>query len=207
MQFVLIFTHRLNHNQTWTNQGTLNQLREQSLQRGEYWQQYTKKPPAVQQPFNTLNEFPLTDATLLNNRTKFASSLDIPVDRRRCVTDVAGTPSLHTLLPLFVELSAARVNLDDDWLPTKDWYTLAGEFMLQAVIEEYLRNGAQDELAFNTAFAYGCPAVDGEVGDMVAMRTLFCKDNKTHEQNHEWTRIKRQYEHEVCMQAGSTHVI
>ncbi|KAF2129764.1 hypothetical protein P153DRAFT_366273 [Dothidotthia symphoricarpi CBS 119687] len=203
LQFVLVFTHRLNHDKTWTNEEALQALRDQNKLRGDHWYHHTKQSPAVQQSFDTPKEFPLSDATLLNNRTRLASTLDMPVDRRRYISDVSGTPSLHCLLPLFMELSAARVDLDDDWLPTNDWYTLAGQFMLQAVIDEYLRNGAHGEDTFNTIFAFGCPGADQEGVLMTAMRTLFCNEDNTHKQNHDWTRIKRRFIDEILPQSPS----
>jgi hypothetical protein len=202
----LIFTHRLHHGETWTTEESLNSLREQNKSRGEYWQQRTQHPPALQQPFDQPKDFPLSDGALYENRSELASTLSMPLDQRRWVTDVAGTPSLHCLLPLFIELTAARVNLDDDWLPTGDWFDLAGQFMLQAVIGEYLRNGAYGQETFNTIFAYGCPGVERwaeEPSDVIAMRRLFCSENNPREQNREWTNVKRRYISELLPQDRS----
>ncbi|KAF1839571.1 hypothetical protein BDW02DRAFT_584829 [Decorospora gaudefroyi] len=197
LQFALIFTHRLHHGETWTTEHSLNHLREQNKMRAEYWQQRTHHPPALQQhAFDQQKHFPLSDGALYENRNLLASTLNMPMDQRRWVTDVAGTPSLHCLLPLFMELTAARVALDDDWLPTSDWYDLAGEFMLQAVIGEYLRNGAYGPSPFNTIFSYGCPGVERwaeEPADVTAMRRLFCCEANPRNEHHDWTRIKREY--------------
>ncbi|CAN9306167.1 unnamed protein product [Alternaria alternata] len=200
LQFALIFTHRLHHDETWTTEESLDSLREQNKSRGEYWQQRTQHPSALQQPFDQQKDFPLSDGALYENRSALASALSMPPDQRRWVTDVAGTPSLHCLLPVFIELTAARVNLDDDWLPTSEWFDLAGQFMLQAVIGEYLRNGAYGDETFNTIFAYGCPGVERwaeEPADVAAMRKLFCAEGKLREENREWTRIKQQYVSEL----------
>jgi hypothetical protein len=119
----------------------------------------------------------------------------MPRDQRRWVADVAGTPSLHCLLPLFVELTAARVNLDDDWVPTSEWLDLAGQFILQAVIEEYLLNGAYKPETFNAAFAFGCPgprwAEEGT--DVTAMRRLFCDEDDPRQELPAWSAVWRQY--------------
>ena len=143
----------------------------------------------------------MSNGALYENRNRLASALNVPHDQRqRWATDVADTPSLHCLLPLFIELSAARVNLDDDWLPTSEWFDLAGQFMLQAVIEEYLLNGAYGTEIFNTVFAFGCPGVERwaeEPSDVTAMRRLFCDENNPREQNRDWTNIKHQYINEV----------
>ncbi|KAF2121858.1 hypothetical protein BDV96DRAFT_536822 [Lophiotrema nucula] len=199
LQFALLFTHRFNHEKTWTTKESLNDLRAQNKSRGSYWRRNTAHAPALQQPFDTHNEFPLSDGALAENRNNLASSLDTPHERRRWVTDIEGTPSLHCLLPLFVELTASRADLGD-FVPTAEWYDLAGSFMLQAVIEDYLRNGAFGPEPFNTTFAFGCPGtepIEDETTDVAAMRKLFCDENSPHEQIHGWARIKRQYVNEL----------
>jgi hypothetical protein len=128
----------------------------------------------------------------------------MPRDRRRWVTDLDGTPSLHCLLPLFIELTAARTELEDEWLPTGNWFHLAGQFMLQAALEEYLRNGAYGSETFNTIFAFGCPGIverEEEVGETMtrAMRSVFCNQDNPHEQVHGWAKTRRQYISEVSL--------
>lgn len=165
-----------------------------------YWSQNCPNYPALREPFDLQSEFPLSDGALAERRHDLASKFEMPMDKRRWVTDVDGTPSLHCLLPLFVELTAARASLGDAWLPTEDWMHLAGEFMLQAVLEEYLRNGAYGEETFSTIFAFGCPgaaqiASDGD--DVIAMRKIFCDKSRPHEQVSGWAKIRRHYIKEV----------
>jgi hypothetical protein len=120
----------------------------------------------------------------------------MPSDQRRWVTDVSGTPSLSCLLPLFISLTASRVDLDDDWFPTTEWYELAAQFMLQAVIGEYLHNGAYGPAPFNAIFSYGCPGVErwaDEPDDVPAMRRVFCCQDDSRRQNQAWTDIKKTY--------------
>ncbi|KAF2242111.1 hypothetical protein BU26DRAFT_535063 [Trematosphaeria pertusa] len=205
LQFVLLFSHRLNHDKTWTTEESLNEIRALNKKRGSYWQQYTAHAPALRQPFDTLSEFPLSDGALAENRHELACALGMPQDKRRWVTDVEGTPSLHCLLPLFVELTAARVDLGD-WVPTEGWLDLVGQFMLQAVLEEYLRNGAYGEEYFNTIFAFGCPGTDrrpDDGADIQSMRTLFCVEGSPREQIHGWSRTKRRYIDELLPHEGS----
>lgn len=198
-----MFTHRLQHSETWTNEDSLSELREQNKSRGEYWQQRTEHPSALRRPFDPEKEFPLSDGALFENRNDLASALNMPRDQRRWVTDVAGTPSLHCLLPLFIELTAARVNLGDDWEPTSEWFDLAGEFMLQAAIGEYLRNGAYGPETFDTIFAFGCPGPRWaeEGADVTAMRRLFCDESNPREEIREWSGIKQRYVSEVCFKS------
>ncbi|KAH7095058.1 hypothetical protein FB567DRAFT_19789 [Paraphoma chrysanthemicola] len=205
LQFLLIFTHRLQHDETWTNEDSLNELRDQNRSRGDYWQQRTDHLPALQRPFDPQRELPLSDGALFENRNNLASDLNMPRDQRRWVTDVAGTPSLHCLLPLFIELTATRVNLDDDWVPTSEWLDLAAQFMMQAAIEEYLRNGAYGADTFNTVFAFGCPGPRWaeEGADVTAMRRLFCDESNPREEIRAWSSIKRRYINELLPQSKS----
>jgi len=128
LQFALLFTHRLNHEQTWTSTESLHELRAQNRTRGLYWKQQTSHGPALHRAFDAASEFPLSDGALAENRHALACAIGQPPERRRWVTDVDGTPSLHCLLPLFVELTAARVQLGD-WLPTEEWMDLLGQLM------------------------------------------------------------------------------
>lgn len=133
----------------------------------------------------------------------------MPLEQRRYVTDMAGTPSLHCLLPLFIELTAARVSLDDDWVPTSEWLDLSGQFMMHAAIDDYLRNGAFGPDTFNTIFAFGCPgprwAEEGT--DVTAMRRLFCDESSPREEIREWTNLKRKYIDEVCYPCYSNETV
>lgn len=79
---------------------------------------------------------------------------------------------------------------------------MAGQFMLQAVIEEYLRNGAFGSESFNTIFAFGCPGTEAqsdEGSDVEAMRSIFCDNADPHKQIHGWSRLKREYISEVIL--------
>lgn len=149
--------------------------------------------------FDPQKEFPLSDGALFENRNDLASALNMPRDQRRWVTDVAGTPSLHCLLPLFIELTAARVNLGDDWVPTSEWLDLAGQFMMQAAIDDYLRNGAYGQETLNTIFAFGKPGPRWaeEGADVTAMRRLFCDGSNPQEEIRDWSGIRRRYVSEV----------
>ncbi|KAF2011762.1 hypothetical protein BU24DRAFT_436112 [Aaosphaeria arxii CBS 175.79] len=200
LQFVLLFTHRFNHDKTWTNEESLNDIRAQNKKRGQYWNQQALGSAALRNSFDTHKSFPLSDGALAQNRHELASSFGIPPDRRRWVTDLEGTPSLHCLLPLFIELTAARADLDDGWRPTQEWLHLAVEFMLQSVVEEYLLNGAFGNDPFNTIFAFGCPrlgAADGQGSDIQAMRSLFCDESDPTKQVHGWAKLRREYINEL----------
>jgi hypothetical protein len=208
LQFSLVLTHRFHHSETWTCEESLNELRAQNARRGQFWQERTSHPPAARRPFDSANDFPLSDAALVANRDQLASDLDIPPDHSRWVTDIPGTTSLLCLLPLFLELAAARAVLEDDWVPTSEWFELAGEFMLQAVIEEYLLNGSHGEEVFNAMFAVGCPGVERwaeEGSDVTAMRRLFCDENNPRQQLQNWTSIRERCITKVCIRDFTIH--
>ncbi|KAF1352074.1 hypothetical protein BDV97DRAFT_397124 [Delphinella strobiligena] len=64
--------------------------------------------------------------------------------------------SLLDLLPSFMELTAARSQLDTDWTISRRWMEqLAGEFMLQSTLEAYLCFGAEGGEVVDEAFAWG----------------------------------------------------
>ncbi|KAL5384770.1 hypothetical protein DPSP01_005207 [Paraphaeosphaeria sporulosa] len=205
LQFSLLFTHRLNHEQTWTTEESLNELRAQNRKRGQYWND-AGRTPALQRPFDPSSEFPLADGALAENRHNLACAIDQPQERRRWVTDLEGTPTLHCLLPLFVELTAARVQLGD-WVPSEGWMDLMGQFMLHAVLEEYLLNGAYSQETFNTIFAFGCPGTEhrsDEGGDVVAMRSIFCSDAHPHQEIPGWSEVRQRYVQELLPPPNSS---
>lgn len=192
LQFSLLFTHRLNHEQTWTTIESLDELRAQNKKRGQYWQT-TNHAPALRRPFDPSSEFPLADGAVAENRHNLACSIGQPQEKRRWVTDLEGTPTLHCLLPLFVELTAARVQLGD-WVPSEGWMDVVGQFMLHAALEEYLLNGAYGEETLNNIFAFGCPGLEprpDDGNDIEAMRKLFCSEDRSHEEVSGWTEFKQ----------------
>ncbi|KAF1977157.1 hypothetical protein BU23DRAFT_565297 [Bimuria novae-zelandiae CBS 107.79] len=227
LQFSLLFTHRLNHEQTWTTIESLNELRTQNRKRGLYWQS-TGHAPALRRPFDTSSEFPLADGALAENRHNLACSIDQRQEKRRWVTDLEGTPTLHDLLSLFVELTAART-LFGDWMPSHGWMDLVGQFMCElfhiarilkhrlpgkhlvhAVIEEYLLNGAYGEDTFNTIFAFGCPGTSrrpDDGSDVEAMRSLFCSEGRPHEQLAGWTEVKQRYVDELLPSSNAASFV
>lgn len=152
--------------------------------------------------FNTTHDFPLTHAALHANRRDLADHLAIPSDQRPWVDDpvTITPPSLHCLLPLLLELTAARMLLDDDWAPTSDCFDLLGQFMLHAILEAYLRNGAHDTTTFNTICALGCPGIDrwaDEPPSITAMRTLFSQEGLPLVEQTTWTQTRTRYITEV----------
>lgn len=98
-----------------------------------------------------------------------------------------------------MELTAARTCLDDEWQPTSDWFDLAGQFMLQSVIDQYVINGRCQTERLVAIFAFGSPGVehDSQVAETVALQRLFCKDGSQSEELPEWTELRHRYIEEV----------
>lgn len=108
-------------------------------------------------------------------------------------------PTLDQLLPVFVELTAARAGLGDEWQPTSDWFDLAGQFMLQAVIDQYIVNGHCQQETRTAIFAFGSPGAvsRSERHEIAAMRNVFCEGNEQSEERPEWTSVRLRYIKEV----------
>lgn len=105
---------------------SLNELRARNKRRGQRW---TQQDATLGRPFDQSNQFfPRSDGALAEDRQNFANFLNLPKEKRRWITDLQGTPTLHCLLPLFIELTAARVRLGD-WEPSEGWMELVGQFM------------------------------------------------------------------------------
>ncbi|KAI8939331.1 hypothetical protein NX059_003122 [Plenodomus lindquistii] len=179
LQFALIFTHRLHHTETWTTPSSLNSLRQQNTARGDYWRTRTSHPPALPPSFTSSQAFPLSAPELLTHRTNLANTLHIPSDQRPWITDPTPTTPLACLIPLFLELTSARISLGDSWLPTTDYFNLLAELLLQSVVEEYLLLGAHGAEIFESIFAVGYPGERwaDDPASVHAMRVVFAESS------------------------------
>jgi hypothetical protein len=190
LQFVLLLTHRYHPAQTWTNAESLERLNEQNIARGDLWY----KSHEATKKHRTLDSRDVSTA-----RQRRMVDLNLPTTFKLGSIRDVNRPRLDQLLPLFIELTAARANLDDEWQPTSDWFDLAGQFMLQAVIDQHLCKDQCEAATFDSIFAFGNPGAmrNDEGSDVRAMRSLFCKDDCPQEELPEWTAIRRRYIKEV----------
>ena len=99
-----------------------------------------------------------------------------------------------------MRLTASRCSAGDDWVVAPKWHTLAGEWMLQAVVEGYLAGGASGPGLLEEVFAYGCPEPrrDGEEGGedeegIEMLRALFCREEEPRVQIQEWRTTRRDF--------------
>ena len=191
LQFVLLLTHRYHPTQTWTNEESLQRLQEQNHARGKLWATLHDTTKERRRP-SWLSVMGSAD------REQRIKLLQLPFSDTRQFTD-PDRPLLEHLLPLFIELTAARANLGDEWRPTSDWFDLAGQFMLQTVVDHYTCHDQCDKATFNSIFAFGNPGpkTDGEESDVTAMRSLFCTEDVPQKELPEWTAIRRKYVREV----------
>lgn len=123
----------------------------------------------------------------------------MPLSTRAWIVSNKDRPTLYTLLPLFMDLTASRCKLADEWTPSSDWFDLAGQYILQAVVEEYVLYGTKGEI-FNDVFAFGGSGAriedENEEDDGKGVQKLFRTDNGREEKK-DWTRVKQRYMNEV----------
>lgn len=190
LQFVLLLTHRYHPNQTWTNEESLRQLKQQNADRGRLWSTvHSSKKEHVS------SGHVLTEGTVEAARQSRASDLHLPSSFTMDRFNEPDRPTLDQILPVFIELTAARAGLKEEWQPTSEWYDLAGQFMLQAVIDAYVVHGHCSKDTHAAIFAFGSPgaASNGERPDIAAMRTLFCKDGSPAAEHAGWTATRARY--------------
>ncbi|KAJ4341617.1 hypothetical protein N0V87_001632 [Didymella glomerata] len=166
---------------------SLRKLRQQNEARMTVW----SDSYGLEQNYTTAQRT-LDDGAITSARQHRASELALPSTFHLDQFSDPDRPALDQILPVFIELTAARARLDDDWEPTSDWFNLAGQFMLQAVIDQYMTNGHCSSECFTAIFAFGNPGAqrEGEGTDVTAMRSLFCTGDA---ELPEWKRVRSNY--------------
>jgi hypothetical protein len=200
LQFTLLFTYRYHPSQTWTNKESLQRLRDHNTSRYQRWQ---KAHNCDELAFR--NAHPSNDE-VKSARERRALALGLPSSFHLETGSNSGRPSLHEIISLFVELTAARASLGDEWQPKSDWFDLAGQFMFQAVIDQYLIFRECSSAVMMSIFAFGTVGTereDGEGSDIRSMRRLFCRDDQSAEELPEWTAVRSRYTKEVCWRSWS----
>lgn len=202
LQFVLLLTHRYHPTQTWTSENSLRELKQQNAARGTLWSDLYGS--GKEHTSTTSNR--ILDAKALESlRQRRATNLRLSPSFKTDRLNDPDRPTLAHLLPVFVELTAARAGLEDEWQPSSDWSDLAGQFMLQAVIDQYIVNGYCHPETRTAIFAFGNPATvsHNERTGVEAMRILFCKDDNPAEERAEWTAVRHMYIKEVSVLSRS----
>jgi hypothetical protein len=103
--------------------------------------------------------------------------------------------SLADLVPMFIGLSASRANLfeDDKVSAHEGWMDLAGEFMLQAALEQCLEYSDCSSTKLREIFSWGWrPSPTKSWEDEEAVNEMFCDDEEM-EEIESWTEIRAKY--------------
>jgi hypothetical protein len=105
------------------------------------------------------------------------------------------TVSLADLVPMFIGLSALRAGLlEDDRISVNDgWMELAGEFMLQAALEQCLEYSDCSSTKLREIFSWGWRVNPGKSWDDAdAVNEMFCDDDED-EEVEGWSEIRSKY--------------
>lgn len=174
LKLATLFTQRLTSNPTTPPHSDLLNLRAANKERSRTWSDATGFAPSWGSDSIVLEwTLPIPLQTLETNRAHALHELGIPAEDEDYEDAFYGTSScvsLLDILPLFMELSAARNAMNSGNI-NEGWMQLACEFMLQACLEQYLIFGASKSDTMDEAFAWGymdmerdVMAVDGEDG-------------------------------------------
>ncbi|KAK3111527.1 hypothetical protein LTR53_013145 [Teratosphaeriaceae sp. CCFEE 6253] len=173
-QLIVLYTQRLTRNPSTPSRAALIVLRAANQQRARDWIAEPSRVPSNGFDTTTLDN-PASGPSrehLERNRAHILHALGIPAEDEAYEDAYYGTPlsvALLDLLPLFVRVSAARNALSEGQL-TGLWMRMAGSFMLQGALEQYLGFGARGTDGVEEAFAWGLKAREtrgagGEVGE------------------------------------------
>ncbi|KAF2433811.1 hypothetical protein EJ08DRAFT_694290 [Tothia fuscella] len=123
----------------------------------------------------------------------------LPRSERRTSTtslDHSESTALADLVPMFVALSAARSELQDTDAAniTTQWMELAGEFMLQAALEQCLVYGTGSASKLREIFSWGWRPSPTQVAwdDERTVNHMFCEEGRAREVEG-WAKIRREY--------------
>ncbi|KAK0334198.1 hypothetical protein LTR91_001210 [Friedmanniomyces endolithicus] len=164
LKLAALFTQRLTRNPSTPSPASLKRLRETNHARARDWLSTvtTHSLPFVLIDSTTVLPSP---EDLERDRAHVLHSLDLPAEDEAYEDAYYGTAdsvALLDLLPLFVQVSAARNAMMDPSGLTGAWMRMAAEFMLQAALEQYLVFGARGTEVIEDAFAWGLRAADGQ---------------------------------------------
>ncbi|KAI7238312.1 hypothetical protein KC330_g2662 [Hortaea werneckii] len=201
LKFTALFTQRLTRNPTTPPTSALAELRQSNQDRAREWIASEERIPSYSyntRPFDDASAFPSRDI-LERNRAHVLHGLNIPAEDEAYEDAHYGTPSclsLLDLLPLFMEVSAARQAMLAASMPesglTEQWMQLACSFMLQACLEQYLVVGASGTDAIDEAFAWGLKQRGREEDTNDEINDMF-EDPIYETEVQGWANIKRQH--------------
>ena len=196
LKLVTLFIQRLTFNPTTPSETSLEVLRESNGERAWNWIGDVANAPSSifnNDAFDV--QFPLLAEEYQRNRAHVLHQLDIPAEDDETEDAFYGTHdciSLLDILPIFIEVSAARNAMSASNLSER-WMHLASNFMLQASLEQYLVVGAQGVDAIDEAFSWGYRTEsDVEVQQNADINEMF-EDEDGHVEVEGWSAIKASY--------------
>ena len=156
-----MFTQRLTRNKFTPSQDSLRQLRAQQQDRARQWIGSADRIPTSKYVVGALDTaLPIQLEDLERNRAHVLCQLGAAAEDETYEDAFYGTQrciSLSDLLPMFMQVSAARMAMSNVNLTAK-WMELASDFMLQACLEQYLVYGSEGADAIDQTFSWGYKA-------------------------------------------------
>jgi hypothetical protein len=175
VKFTTLFGHRLNPCMTTPPPSELQSLRQTHQRRAEeWWDSDSSESPT------------------------FSSNFDRQPARRTSPGSRSSvdSTSLADLVPMFVALSAARSELQGSGSTniTRQWMELAGEFMLQAALEQCLVYGTHSSSKLREIFSWGWRPSPEQViwQDEPRVNHMFCEEGRQQEVEG-WAEIRREF--------------
>ena len=207
LKLVTLFSQRLTRNPTTPLRSALKQVRASNQDRARTWISSAERLPTANHDisaFDDSSSFPRREE-LERNRAHVLHELGIPAEDEAYEDAHYGTSeyiSLLDLLPQFMQISAARNAMSNSNL-SEQWMRMAGEFMLQACLEQYLVVGANGSDAVDEAFAWGYKAreqdgdsmeIDGKGGETPEDEVNEMLEDEIYETEVDgWTAVKQHY--------------
>jgi hypothetical protein len=174
VKFATLYGHRLNPCMTTPPPSELENLRQTHRRRAdEWWDSASPESPTFPGSFDRQPE---------RRSSGFRGSVE--------------ATTLADLVPMFVALSAARSELQgqDSANITRQWMELAGEFMLQAALEQFLVHGNNSTSKLREIFSWGWRPSPEQViwEDEPLANQMFCDESRQREVEG-WASIRREY--------------
>lgn len=198
LRFTIMFTRRLTIPAHSPQEGSLELLRQQNDDRASAW--LTSPNRGDREEFEASCQAfrdcpPLPPDIRGRNLAQTIAILGLPALTSSPEEHTSGV-SLLDSLPAFMDISASVASADE--MPiTASWMEVAGEYMLQAALEQYRIRGESHDLPLRHAFAWGRTSHDDmqETEEQARLDGMFQGEDGTTAGR--WDDIKSIYMREV----------
>lgn len=206
LRCLTLYCRRLERDHTTPAMANLTMLRNKHASQASAWtKSYTGDKPNME-VLDRIFPSPLQTDVLCDNRDHTLQTLYGEDQVSKWAYEFYATElsvSLLDILPMFMSLSAAIFGDSDTSTITHPWMKLAGDFMLQAALEQYLVRGASGSRPAEQAFAWGyvqhalSSSTDAEnIEHMIDTNDMF-QDGCTGFELPAWTETRNKYANEV----------